>query len=166
VTSEIAQQTAFTIERIDPLALGLTFGSQPSSESALAALQQRIAAADAFIVLAPEYNHSFSASLKAVIDSVYDDWQAKPVGFVSYGGQSGGIRAVEQLRLVFAELHAVTLRDNVALANVWERFAPDGTLVNPERPRRALTTLLGQLKWWATALRTARQVAPYADVAA
>ena len=43
------------------------------------------------------------------------EWQAKPIGFVSYGGLSGGLRAVEQLRQVFAELHAMTVRDSVSL---------------------------------------------------
>ncbi len=73
--------------------------------------------ADAFIVVTPEYNHSFTASLKFVLDLVYEPWQGKPVAFVSYGGISGGLRAVEQLRLVFAELHAVTVRDTVSFAN-------------------------------------------------
>lgn len=52
-----------------------------------------------------------------------DPWRAKPVGFVSYGGVSGGLRAVEQLRLVFAELHAVTVRDTVSLRDVLDAHA-------------------------------------------
>ncbi len=74
-----------------------------------------MAEADAFLVVTPEYNHGYPAALKELIDSVYEPWHAKPVAFVSYGGASGGIRAVEQLRQVFAELHAVTLRDGVQL---------------------------------------------------
>lgn len=61
-------------------------------------LGQRLDTADAFIVVTPEYNHSFPGPLKSLIDSFYTEWQAKPVGFVSYGGISGGLRAVEQLR--------------------------------------------------------------------
>src|SRR5271165_2393581 len=67
----------------------------------VAAVTTRLAAADAFVVVTPEYNHSFPAPLKNAIDWHSREWRAKPVGFVSYGGIGGGLRAVEQLRLVF-----------------------------------------------------------------
>ena len=54
------------------------------------ATSQRLGAADAFVVVTPEYNRSFPASLKNAIDWHFKEWQAKPVGFVSYGGMSGG----------------------------------------------------------------------------
>ncbi len=56
----------------------------------------RIDAADAFVIVTPEYNRGYPAPLKLAIDTVYSEWNAKPVGFVSHGGQSGGLRAVEQ----------------------------------------------------------------------
>src|SRR5690606_27212247 len=65
---------------------------------------ERIERADAIIVVTPEYNHGYPAALKHAIDLGYSEWHAKPVGFVSYGGMSGGLRAVEQLRQVFSEL--------------------------------------------------------------
>ena len=83
-------------------------------------------AADAFVIVTPEYNHSFPASLKNTIDWFGSEWHAKPVGFVSYGGMAGGQRAVEQLRQVFAELHAVTVRHTLSFHMAWERFAEDG----------------------------------------
>ena len=67
------------------------------------------------MVVTPEYNHSFPASLKQAIDYAYDEWQAKPVGFVSYGCGSAGLHAVDQLRTVFTALHAVTVRDGVGI---------------------------------------------------
>lgn len=78
----------------------------PAAAAVLAGVSPRLAQADAFVVVTPEYNHSFPAALKNVIDWHYAQWRAKPVGFVSYGGLGGGLRAVEQLRLVFAELRA------------------------------------------------------------
>src|SRR3712207_5304037 len=56
-----------------------------------AAFASRIGAADAFVVIPPEYNHGYPGPLKNAIDSVGREWHAKPVGFVSYGGQSGGL---------------------------------------------------------------------------
>ncbi|MCM3925041.1 universal stress protein [Frankia sp. AiPs1] len=90
-------------------------------------LGERLAAADGFVVVTPEYNHSYPAALKNVIDTYREEWFAKPVGFVSYGGVSGGLRAVEHLRAVFAEQHAVTVRDGVSFHGPSAAdFAADG----------------------------------------
>ncbi|GAB2827121.1 NAD(P)H-dependent oxidoreductase [Actinocorallia aurea] len=129
----------------------------------LAALSPRLAAADAFIVVTPEYNKSFPSALKDLLDWHMAEWQAKPVGFVSYGGMSGGLRAVEQLRLIFTELHAVTIRDTVSFHGVWDRFDADGAPVDPEGVSAAAKTLLDQLAWWGLALRDARAARPYAS---
>lgn len=104
--------------------------------------------------------------MKSLIDSASAEWQAKPIGFVSYGGISGGLRAVEQLRLVFAELHAVTIRDSVSFANVWNQFDDAGRLHEPDGPEYAMQRLLASLRWWAEALREARRSTPYAARAA
>ncbi|GAA3941872.1 NAD(P)H-dependent oxidoreductase [Actinomadura viridis] len=124
------------------------------------ALAPRLAAADAFVVVTAEYNHSFPAPLKTAIDWFVDEWRAKPVGFVSYGGVSGGLRAVEQLRLVFAELHATTVRDTVSFHSCWEKF-DDGRPVDAAGADAAAKGLLDQLTWWARALRDARTTRPY-----
>src|ERR687897_2284882 len=57
-----------------------------------------IGEADAFVVVTPEYNRSFPASLKQAVDYAYDEWRAKPVGFVSYGYKSRGLLAGEHFR--------------------------------------------------------------------
>lgn len=126
------------------------------------AFASRIGAADAFVVVTPEYNHGYPASLKLAIDSVYPEWKAKPVGFVSYGGASGGLRAVEQLRLVFAELHTVTIRDSVSFPMARRQFDAAGVPGDPERANASATKLLDELAWWASALRDARARQPYA----
>jgi len=116
----------------------------------------RIGRADAFVVVTPEYNHGYPASLKQAIDLPHAEWRAKPVGFVSYGGISGGLRAVEQLRQVFAEVHATTVRDTVSFHNFWELFDDAGQLRDPHGPDEAATVMLDQLVWWGRALRSAR----------
>ncbi|UQA93854.1 NADPH-dependent FMN reductase [Streptomyces halobius] len=126
-----------------------------------ASFAKRVDQADAFVVITPEYNHSFPAPLKHAIDLLNTEWQAKPVGFISYGGISGGLRAVEQLRLVFAELHAVTVRETVSFALAWNLFDDEGRLRDPAPATTAADTLLKQLTWWAVALREARNVRAY-----
>ncbi|MFC0626384.1 NADPH-dependent FMN reductase [Kribbella deserti] len=128
----------------------------------VAALAPRLAAADAFVLVTPEYNGSFPAPLKTAIDWYYQEWHAKPVAFVSYGRESGGRQAVAQLRLVFTELHAVTIGNHIGLPSYWDRFAADGTWPRPSPDyEAAVKTTLDQLSWWATALRTARTTHPY-----
>ena len=135
----------------------------PSAQTlqALSGLTPRLDAADAFVVVTPEYNHSYPAALKNAIDWHSDQFHAKPVAFVSYGGVSGGLRAVEHLRLVFAELHAVTTRDTVSFHNAWEQFDGDGKPKDPHGPATAAKTLLDQVAWWAGALRAAKATSPY-----
>ncbi|WP_433527978.1 NADPH-dependent FMN reductase [Micromonospora sp. CA-263727] len=152
--------TDLDLDLIDLAGLALPPSQDGSGDAP--AFADRVRQADAYLVLTPEYNHGYPGPLKTAIDGANQQWWAKPVGFVCYGGSSGGLRAVEQLRLVFAELHAVTLRHTVAFANVWEHFdGAGGGPRDPQRAEQALGTLLAGLRWWATALRTARAVAPY-----
>jgi NAD(P)H-dependent FMN reductase len=147
---QMAAREGFEVDAIDP--------AEPASERSL---QDRIGACDGFIVVTPEYNHGYPAPLKELIDSTGAEWHAKPVAFVSYGGVSGGLRAVEQLRAVFAELHAVTIRDSVSFVSAWEQFNGAGALLEPERAERSMIRMLARLRWWGTALNFARATSPY-----
>lgn len=120
-----------------------------------------IGAAEAFIVVTPEYNHSYPASLKQAIDVVGPEWAAKPVALVSYGGMSGGLRAVAHLRSVFAELHATTIRDTVSFHGAGSRFDEAGQPHDAAGTAAAATVLLDRLAWWGLALRHARAAHPY-----
>ena len=152
---QVTARGTFALEIIDP--------AESAPAAGAPSLKQRLAACDAFIVVTPEYNHGYPAPLKALIDSFGAEWHAKPVAFVSYGGISGGLRAVEQLRLVFAELHTVTIRDSVSFAGAWEQFDPSGALRDPERAERSMDAMLRRLHWWAIALAHARNIWPYAQ---
>jgi NAD(P)H-dependent FMN reductase len=122
----------------------------------------RLGRADGFVVITPEYNHGYPAALKQAIDLAYHEWRAKPVAFVSYGGIAGGLRAVEQLRQVFAELHATTVRDTVSFHMAHAAFDAAGEPRDTTKPAAAAKTMLDQLAWWAAALRAARSEVPYA----
>ncbi|MFJ4369600.1 NADPH-dependent FMN reductase [Streptomyces chartreusis] len=145
---DLASELKLTLERSDGS------GDAPT-------LAERIGGLDGFVVVTPEYNHGYPASLKLAIDYVYREWRAKPVGFVSYGGMAGGQRAVEQLRQVFAELHAVTLRDTVSFHMAWEQFDDDGLPHDQDATAKAASVLLDQLAWWGLTLREGRAARPY-----
>ncbi|MDT0493477.1 NAD(P)H-dependent oxidoreductase [Streptomyces griseus] len=143
------------------LPTALSFRPAPEDAARVEAVSARLAAADAFVVVTPEYNHSFPAPLKNLIDWHRAEWQAKPVAFVSYGGRSGGLRAVEQLRQVFAELHTVSVRDTVSFSNAGGLFDDEGKHRDPAEAEGAAKALLDQLVWWGHALRDARNLHPY-----
>jgi NAD(P)H-dependent FMN reductase len=124
----------------------------------LAELPVRIAEADAIVVVTAEYNHAYPGDLKTAIDAVRQPWFGKPIAFVVYGGRSRGLRAAEQLRLVFGELHAVTIRDTLGFHE--DDFTPAGEPIDPTTDAAA-ATLLTQLAWWSRPLRDARASTPY-----
>ncbi|WP_037854274.1 NADPH-dependent FMN reductase [Streptomyces sp. NRRL S-340] len=149
------------VDVAESAALPTTLEPGPEARAALAEITPKLASADAFVVLTPEYNHSFPAGLKNLIDWHYTEWQAKPVALASYGGVAGGLRAVEHLRQVFAELHAVTVRDTVSFANAGDSFDGEGGLKDPTAPDAAAKVMLDRLEWWGRSLREARERRPY-----
>ncbi|WP_343238498.1 NAD(P)H-dependent oxidoreductase [Streptomyces sp. SID13031] len=102
----------------------------------LADLPARIDEADAFVIVCPEYNHGYPGDLKTAIDAVRRPWYAKPVSFIVYGGRSGGLRAAEQLRQVFGELHAVTIRETLSFHQPTDPFNPRRHPDRPHHPTR------------------------------
>lgn len=162
--NQARQREDFEIEVIDlraaELPAVLTDDDEPDPEP-VQALSPRLAAADAFVVVTPVYNRGYPAALKNAIDWYFDEWSAKPVAFVSYGGTGGGLHSIEQLRQVFNEVHATTLRDTVSFHNYEEVFNEEGEPIDADGVNGAAKTLLDQLAWWAHALRDARRKHPF-----
>ncbi|SIS54040.1 NADPH-dependent FMN reductase [Paracoccus saliphilus] len=148
------------LDPIDPEILPV----QTGDKQAVQRLRQRMAGADGFVIVTPEYNHAAPGPLKTLIDAVNAEWRARPVGLVSYGGISGGLRATESLRIVLAELHSVTLRDTVSFASPWRRFDEAGRITDPEAAEAAeaaMAVFAHRLHWWADALADARAARAY-----
>jgi NAD(P)H-dependent FMN reductase len=110
---------------------------------------------DGYIVVTPEYNHGYPGQLKNALDHVHAGWFYKPMAFVSYGGASGGARAVEQLRQVASELRMVPVRGEVNVRLIGVQLDEAG---HPTDPYYARTSgaMLDQLLWWARATKHAR----------
>ncbi|MGY6501589.1 MAG: NADPH-dependent FMN reductase [Acidimicrobiales bacterium] len=153
---EVDRRSDLALDRIDlahvDLPLHLTSDLSPTARAFLSSID----AADAVVVVTPEYNHGYPASLKQALDLGREEWARKPVGLVSYGARSGGIRAAEQLRQVFPEFEATTIRESIALVNAWSQFDDTGRPLDPQGLRVAADAMLDQLTWWAGALSTAR----------
>jgi NAD(P)H-dependent FMN reductase len=109
---------------------------------------------DAFVFVTPEYNHSIPGALKNAIDFLYREWSDKAAGFVSYGADAGGARAVEHLRGVLGEVCVADVRSQVAFSLIDD--VRDGRLRPTDRHVAKLDALLDQLVAWGGALRTLR----------
>jgi len=115
---------------------------------------KKVAQFDAYVFVAPEYNHGVSASLKNAIDYVYAEWNNKAAGFVSFGSV-GGARAVEHLRQVMGELQIADVRAQVtfSLYNDFENFS----VLKPNQSHEMnLNMMLDQLVAWGGAMKTMR----------
>jgi NAD(P)H-dependent FMN reductase len=109
---------------------------------------------DAFVFVTPEYNHGIPGALKNAIDFLYKEWNNKVAGFVAYGG-AGGIRSVEQLRLVMGELQVATVRAQVQLS-LFTDFENFSVFKPAPYQEKSVNTMLDQVISWGSALKTLR----------
>ena len=157
---EIVDIADFNLPLLDePLPPAMGQYSQPYT----LAWAATVASFDAYIFITAEYNHGPTAALKNAIDYLYREWNNKAAGFVGYGAV-GATRAVEQLRLIMAEVQVATVRHQVALSlhTDFENY----TIVKPD-PRHvtALNLMLDEVLAWGGALQAVRLQAAE-DVAA
>jgi NAD(P)H-dependent FMN reductase len=159
----VAEHGAFAVDLADLAEINLPFFDEPLhprlrqySHQHTRDWSARVEAADAFVWVTPEYNHSFNAPLKNAIDYLHQEWQHKPVGFISYGGVSAGTRAVQMLKSIAAVLKLVPAVANIVIPNVGRLFDDERTFQADESLERAATTLLTELQGWEAALRSMR----------
>ncbi len=115
----------------------------------------KIASLDSFIFVTPEYNHSTSGALKNALDFLFSEWHNKACGFVSYGGMMG-VRAVEHLRLIVAELKMADVRAQVgfSLRTDFENYK----IFKPAAiHEKEIATMLDEVKAWGSALKSLRK---------
>jgi NAD(P)H-dependent FMN reductase len=117
-----------------------------------------ISCGDAYIFVAPEYNHGYSAVLKNALDYLFAEWHRKPANCVSYGNVEGA-RGIEQLRLVLLELRMAPLASALHLRDMHRKLKQDKFEGDADDKLR-LTRGLDDLHWWANALRAARSPHP------
>jgi NAD(P)H-dependent FMN reductase len=115
-----------------------------------------VESADAFVFVMPEYNYTFNAPLKNAIDYLHSEWAYKPVGFVSYGGISGGLRAVQSLKPVVTTLSMFPLSAGVVLPFV-ANLITDGVLHPGEMAEGSAKAMLDELLKVSGALAALRQ---------
>lgn len=114
-----------------------------------------IARGDAYVFVHPEYNYGVNAALKNAIDYLNAEWTYKPVGFVSYGGVSGGLRAAQMLKQIVNGLQMVSVKDTVIIPFVGQHVT-DGVFQPTDIQNDSATMLLDELVTFEGALRPLR----------
>ncbi len=110
---------------------------------------------DGFVFVTAEYNNSMPAPLKNAIDTVYHEWDKKPVAFVGYGAY-GGVRSVEQLVNISAKVGMMPLsKTAVGIMDPWSSISKDSG-VNEDYLHGNVEGLVKNLTWWANVLKDAR----------
>ena len=129
----------------------------PTTNEVAQRWQKKVAEFDGFVFVTAEYNHGIPAVLKNALDYAYPEWVKKAAGFVGYGSV-GGARAVEQLRLVAAELQMATIRTGVYIqgADFMAVWKEGKDLKDIAYLQTGVKDMLDQLVWWTRALKTAR----------
>jgi len=126
------------VDFVDLKELNLPFFDEPLSPFSIAdqggeykhpegkAWAERVAAAEAFLIITPEYNHGPPGVLKNALDWVGREWTDKPVGFVSYGSTAGGAREVEQMRSITIELGLIQVANAIHFFYYRDAFNENG----------------------------------------
>ena len=124
---------------------------------ALTRLAGRIKAADAFIIVSGEYNHSIPPALSNLLDHFLEEYFWRPSAIVCYSaGPFGGVRAAMQLRAMLCELGTPSIPGLLPVPSVQDAFDDEGHPKDDAWHRRA-GKLLDELEWYANALKVARE---------
>jgi len=112
--------------------------------------------ADAYVFVTPEYNFSPPPSLVNALNYVYREWNYKPCGFVSYGGVSGGIRAVQIAKQLVTTLRMMPMVEGVMVPMVGKSLDDAGRFVSNDLVEHSAQQMLDEMVKWSGALATLR----------
>jgi NAD(P)H-dependent FMN reductase len=153
---DVMRWRGLTSELIDVADYAVTGTGHTSSTGTLDQFGEIIKSADGLVIVAPEYNHGYPGELKMLLDSQYDAYARKPVGFVSVStGLLGGARMVEQLRLVATALRMVPVSPAVHVSQVADALDDRGEFSSPSL-RAVLDDMVEEVEWFARALARSR----------
>jgi NAD(P)H-dependent FMN reductase len=154
----------FDIEEVDLARIGLPLLDEPNHPRlrsyqhehtrAWSTIVQR---ADAYVFVTPEYNYGAPPSLINALDFLLYEWQYKPVGFVSYGGVSAGLRSVQMLKQTVTAVKMMPIPEAVSIPFFQQHIDEDTGAFDPgEVQAKAATVMLDELLRWAEALKPMR----------
>ncbi len=156
--SKAAPDMSYTLLDVADLDLPIFHEAVPPMMHQYSSVQEQvakhIAGADGFIFVTGEYNHSVPGSLKNFLDYLNTEWHHKAAAYVGYG-TIGGVRSIEHLVQIMAELRVASVRDHLFIHGLWSAFDEQGK-PKPDHIIGDITKQLTELNWWVKALQAAR----------
>lgn len=153
----------FAIEPVDLAAINLPLQNEPEHprlrhyhHEHTRAWSQIVDRADAFVFVTPEYNHGMAPSFANALDYLVHEWAYKPVGFVSYGGVSGGLRAVQHAKPLLSGLRMVPIPEAVVVPFFTRQIDDAGVFTPNPAETSSAHSMLEELLRWTEALRALR----------
>ncbi len=164
ILTEAQKQEELNVSMIDLKSENLPFMDEPNHPRLGQYIHQhtkdwstKIAATDAFIVVLPEYNHSYPASIKNAIDFLFHEWRHKPVGFVTYGGIAAGTRSMQALKPVLSALEMFPLTAAVNIAN-HPAYFKDEEFHPSEDHKKLAAGMLKEVARWGKQFAAMREI--------
>jgi NAD(P)H-dependent FMN reductase len=159
------KKRGWEIEMIDPKELDLPlinkiYADYPKGKAPkkLEKLAKIFRDTDAFVIVSPEYNHSIPPALSNLIDHFFDEYFWRPSGIVCYStGDFGGVRAAMQLRVLLADVGMTSIPMLLPIPKIQEALDDNGVPKDKEAFERRVNKFLGQLEWYAKAMKEARK---------
>lgn len=156
-----------TVFFIDPMELDLPildkmYKEMKNPDEKINDLRNKIKDSDGYMPITPEYNHSTSSALKNTLDYFLEEYFFKPSAIVSYSpGRYGGINAAQQLRLIFAELGAISIPSSFSISKVHNVFDENANLLDESYNKR-FDKFIVEFEWYIEALKKQRALGtPY-----
>jgi len=153
---------AFEARLVDLVEVGLPLYDEPNHPAQRKYVHDHtkrwsaiVASADAFVFVVPEYNFGPTPALLNALEYVYHEWHFKPAAFVSYGGLSGGLRGVQQIKPVLTTLNVMPIPNAVMIQWIGKRIR-DGAFLPEEVHVDSVKPMLDALARWAAALKPMR----------
>lgn len=163
ILDKSTQYPEFNVELLDLAEINLPFMDEPAhprlkkyEHEHTKQWSKTIDSADAYIIVTCEYNYGFSAPLKNALDYLYNEWNNKPVGIVSYGGLAAGTRAAQMLKQVLTALKMMPLAESVNIPFFTKHIDEDDKFNGDETLDKSAEAMFGELLRWTQSLKTLR----------
>jgi NAD(P)H-dependent FMN reductase len=120
------------------------------------AWSRSVAAADAFVFVTPEYNYGSPPALVNALDYLFVEWHYKPVGFVNYGGVSGGTRSAQMTKQIVTAVKMMPMTESVTIPFIAKQLDGNGVFGGGETHEKASMVMLDELLRWTQAMKVLR----------
>jgi len=127
-----------------------------AAPDAMQAVGEILAAADGFVIVTGEYNHSVPSALKNLLDHYQSEYLFKPSAIVTYSaGPFAGVRALVNMRGIMAELGSPAIPSAFPISQVFKAFDDDGIPTDSAYDER-IVKFLDEYEWYARAMMRER----------